>query len=84
MKRTISIVLALVVGLMASAQTSGDWTAYKAASFSNIDVGAKTITITSSEELALFAYNVNNQTKDLNEVSFKDYTSTCRGIIGFP
>lgn len=76
MKRTISIVLALVVGLMASAQTSGDWTAYKAASFSNIDVGAKTITITSSEELALFAYNVNNQTMDLNEVSFKDYAVT--------
>ena len=76
MKRKLFIVLALAVGLMVKAETLGNWTDYKADSFSKIDEGTNTITITSAAELALFAYNVNNEIKDGKKVSFKDYNVT--------
>lgn len=70
MKRKLFIVLALAVGLMVKAKTLGNWTDYKAASFSSINVGEKTITITNAAELALLAYNV------YINGTYRDYTIT--------
>lgn len=70
MKRKLFIVLALAVGLMVKAETPGNWTDYKAASFSSINVGEKTITITNAAELALLAYNV------YINGTYRDYTIT--------
>ncbi len=70
MKRKLFIVLALAVGLMVKAETLDNWTDYKAASFSSINVGEKTITITNAAELALLAYNV------YINGTYRDYTIT--------
>ena len=70
-KAIIAIVSLIVFGQGAWAQTTpnGSWSDYKAKSFST--TGTNSITITSEAELALLAYNVNNEIED-----YEDYTIT--------
>ena len=76
MRRILIFFSALAVAATVWAETTGDWTDYKAASFSTIDESVMSITITSPEELALFAYNVKHEIQDGNQVSFKNYNVT--------
>ncbi len=76
MRRILIFFSALAVAATVWAETTGDWTDYKAVSFSTINESAKTITITSPAELALFAYNVNKMNEDGNQKPFKDYHVT--------
>ncbi len=59
MRKTLLLILAMVASLTAWAQ-SGNWSRYKASSFSVIDENAKTISITNEAELALLGYNSRN------------------------
>lgn len=70
MRRIFIFFGALAIGMMASAQTSGIWTNYKAESFSNKSDDNKTITIASAEELALLAYSI------YTNGMYRDYTIT--------
>lgn len=70
MRKLLVSILALAVGMTAKGETSGIWTNYKAESFSVINTEAKTITIHSAAELALFAYNI------YENGNYRDYTVT--------
>lgn len=70
MRRIFIFFGALAIGMMASAQTSGIWTNYKAESFSKKSDDNKTITIASAEELALLAYSI------YTNGMYRDYTIT--------
>ena len=76
MRRILIFFSALAVAATVWAETTGDWTDYRAESFSTINAGEMSITIASPAELALFAYNVNHEMKDGNQVPFKYYNVT--------
>ena len=71
MKRILLSIFVLFVAVIAKAETSGNWTdnGYRAESFTTIDTGKKTISISSAAELALLAYSVKDNT-------YTDYTVT--------
>lgn len=93
MKRTFCYLWALAFCMMSKAEVVGDWSDYRAESFSSINTEAKTIAISSASELALLAYDVNidtyrdynitlNNDLDLGEHYWKPIGNTANSFIG--
>ena len=93
MKRTFCYLWALAFCMMTKAEVVGDWSNYRAESFSSINTEAKTIVISSASELALLAYDVNsdryrdydislNDDLDLGEHYWKPIGKTANPFIG--